>query len=458
MNTLEQVLDLRKKQAEFFATGKTREIDFRRESLKRLKGSIKAHEDDIKKALRLDLNKSSFESYATEIGLVLNEINTFINKVSRWAKSQRIGTSVFAFPSKSFVVPEPYGQVFIISPWNYPFQLPMVPLVGAIAAGNVVIIRQSRFSPETNKVVREILSETFPQELAAIIETDLEVAEEVLRLSWDMIFFTGSTPVGKKIYSSAAVNLTPVVLELGSKSPVVVDEDASIGLAARHIIWGKLINAGQTCISPDYLFVHEKIKDKLIVRLKNEIIKMYGAKPLDNPDYPRLISGKAFDRMLSYLENKQIITGGSSDREKLSVEPTLIEARQDDKCMSEEIFGPVLPVMPFRDIEEVIWFINSRPRPLSIYFYSRNRKSQRKMQHNTTSGAFLVNEMIVHFANNNLPFGGVGESGVGRYHGRESFRAFSNMKAVMKNNTGIDFPLRYPPFGKKERIIKWLIK
>ena len=458
MNTLEQVLDLRKKQAEFFATGKTREIGFRRESLKRLKGSIKAHEDDIKKALRLDLNKSSFESYATEIGLVLNEINTFINKVSRWAKSQRIGTSVFAFPSKSFVVPEPYGQVFIISPWNYPFQLPMVPLVGAIAAGNVVIIRQSRFSPETNKVVREILSETFPQELAAIIETDLEVAEEVLRLSWDMIFFTGSTPVGKKIYSSAAVNLTPVVLELGSKSPVVVDEDASIGLAARHIIWGKLINAGQTCISPDYLFVHEKIKDKLIVRLKNEIIKMYGAKPLDNPDYPRLISGKAFDRMLSYLENKQIITGGSSDREKLSVEPTLIEARQDDKCMSEEIFGPVLPVMPFRDIEEVIWFINSRPRPLSIYFYSRNRKSQRKMQHNTTSGAFLVNEMIVHFANNNLPFGGVGESGVGRYHGRESFRAFSNMKAVMKNNTGIDFPLRYPPFGKKERIIKWLIK
>ncbi len=458
MHTLESIEQLRNKQKEFFLAGSTMPGGFRHEALSRLRDSIIRFEHEIKEALFKDLNKSSFESYITEIGLVLHEINTFLKNIDRWTKPQRIRTSLFAFPSKSFIVPEPYGQVFIISPWNYPFQLPMVPLVGAIAAGNVVIIRQSRFSPETNKVVKKIVSETFTGEHVSIIDTDLEVAGRILELKWDMIFFTGSTSVGKKIYSAAALNLTPVVLELGSKSPVIVDEDANIRLAARHIIWGKLINAGQTCISPDYLYVHEKVKDSLSGYLKKEIQKMYGESPLENPDYPRLISEKAFDRMLSYLKNKEPLTGGRSDRTKLSVEPTLIEANEYDKCMIEEIFGPVLPVIPFTDIDEVIRFINNRPRPLSIYYYSRNREKQRRILCKTSSGAFLVNEIIIHFANNNLPFGGVGDSGLGRYHGRESFRAFSNMKAVMKNNIGIDFPLRYPPFGEKERIIKWLLK
>lgn len=458
MNTIEQISDLRKRQAVFFSSGQTRDIRFRRESLVKLRQSIRAHDVEIREALWQDLGKSSFEAYATETGLVLNELRTFLKNLSRWSRPEKVRTPLFAIPSRSMIVPEPFGQVFIISPWNYPFQLPVIPLIGAIATGNVTMIRQSRFSPFTNKVVKAIVAECFKEEHVAVIDCDLSTAEAALNLKWDLIFFTGSTAVGRKIYSAASVNLTPVILELGGKSPVIVDEDAVIKVAARRIVWGKLINAGQTCISPDYLFVHENIKEKLVEHLKMEIKNMYGDSPLTNPEYPRLISCKAFDRIAGYIEKSRILAGGRSDREKLLMEPTIVEASVGDKCMSEEIFGPLLPVLTFSDLTGVIEFINSKEKPLAVYYFSEDRKKQKRIMTETSSGACLINDLVLHIANSKLPFGGAGESGIGRYHGKESFRAFSNMKAVMKTSSMIDIPLKYPPFGKKERLIRLFLR
>ena len=458
MNTIEQIEELRNKQLVFFNSGKTRDIKFRRRSLLRLKEAIVKRDLEIKKALRLDLNKSSFETYATESGIVLHELRSQLRNLSKWAGAKTVWTPLFAMPSRSMIVPEPYGRVFIISPWNYPFQLPMVPLIGAIAAGNVAIIRQSRFSPNTNLLISEILNECLLEEHAAIIDCDIETAEAALKLKWDLIFFTGSNLVAKKIYSEAALNLTPVILELGGKSPVVVEKDAIIPVAARRIIWGKLINAGQTCITPDYLFVNESIKDELVQQMKLEIIKMYGDKPTENSDYPKIISEKAFDRITSYINDENIIQGGGADRKTLSIEPTLIKASLTDKCMEDEIFGPVLPVITYSNLDEVISYINSREKPLAIYYFSKDKKKQKRMINETSSGACLINDVILHIANHNLPFGGVGDSGIGRYHGKESFRAFSNMKAVMKSSPSIDIPLKYPPFKKKERILKLFLK
>lgn len=454
MNSIEQIEALKKTQRTFFSSGKTRDLKFRKESLKLLEHAIIKHDTEIAEALKKDLNKSSFEAYATETGIVLHELGIQLKNLSKWASPKKVRTPLFAIPSKSIIVPEPLGQIFIISPWNYPFQLPLIPLIGAVAAGNVVIMRQSRFSPATNLIIQTILKETFSKDHVAIVDCDLETVEATLRLKWDLIFFTGSTQVGQKIYSAAAQNLTPVILELGGKSPVIVAEDADINISARRIIWGKLINAGQTCIAPDYLFVHASIKDKLIEKMKSEIRKMYGDNPAENNDYPKIISEKAFDRILSYFNTETIIDGGRINKEKMSIEPTLINASVSDKCMGDEIFGPVLPVIAYTDLNEVIGYINSKEKPLALYIFSSDRKKQNRLINETSSGACLINDVILHIANNNLPFGGVGNSGMGRYHGKESFRSFSNMKAVMKSSTLIDIPLKYPPFKNKE----WLIR
>jgi aldehyde dehydrogenase (NAD+) len=458
MNTIEQIEKLRRKQISFFSSGATRDIKFRRRSLVRLRDSILRHDKDIKDALRMDLNKSSFETYATETGLVLHELRSQIRNISKWARTKAVWTPLFAMPSRSMIVPEPYGEVFIISPWNYPFQLPMVPLIGAIAAGNVAMIRQSRFSPNTNSLIREILNECFSEDHVAIIDCDIETAEAALKLRWDTIFFTGSTAVGKKIYAEAALNLTPVILELGGKSPVIIEEDAVISVAAKRIIWGKLINAGQSCISPDYVFVNARVKDALVGQMKLEINNMYGDNPIENPDYPKIISEKAFNRITSYFNDENVITGGRADLKRLSIEPTIIKASLTDKCMEDEIFGPVLPVITYSGLDEVIGYINSKEKPLAIYYFSTDRKKQNRMIRETSSGACLINDVILHIANKNLPYGGVGGSGLGRYHGKESFRVFSNMKAVMKTSASIDIPLKYPPFKNKERILKLFLK
>jgi aldehyde dehydrogenase (NAD+) len=449
---------IREKQRAFFSSGATRDIRFRKESLKALRNSVKQHEGDIADALKADLNKPGFEAYATETGIVLYELRNLISNLEGWSKPRRVPTPLFAHPSASMIFPEPLGMVMIISPWNYPFQLPMVPLAGAVAAGNVVTIRQSRFSPATNEIIRKILSESFAEEHVAIIECDLPVAESALKMKWDMIFFTGSTAVGRKIYEAAAKNLTPVVLELGGKSPVVVEADAVAGIAAKRIVWGKMINSGQTCISPDYLFVHEEIKEKLLARIVAEIKAMYGENPLDNPGYPRIISEKALNRLLCYLEGAKVLYGGKYNRDRLSIEPTLIEASVNEPCMQEEIFGPILPVIIYNDLGQVIKFINSREKPLAAYLFSTSRKKQRRFISETSSGACLMNDVVMHIANKNLPFGGVGESGIGRYHGKESFRAFSNLKAVMKTNPRIDLPIKYPPFGMKEKILRLFLR
>jgi len=458
MNNLEQIEDLRKRQLSFFSSGKTRDIKFIRDALQNLENAIVKYDREIAAALKNDLNKSSFEAYATETGIVLHELRSQIRNFAKWVRPKRVRTPLFAMPSKSFIVPEPLGRVFIISPWNYPFNLPLVPLIGAVASGNVVILRQSRFSPATNSVIKKILGSGFKEEHVAIIDCDIETAEAAVRLRWDMIFFTGSTRVGRNIYSGAAKNLTPVVLELGGKSPVIVEEDASVSVAAKRIIWGKIINAGQTCIAPDYLFVNAKIKDALLKEMKSEIKKMYGENPVDNLDYPRIISEKAFDRLVTYIEKGKVIFGGRTNREKLFIEPTLLEATVSDKCMEDEIFGPVLPIIAFTDLAEPIRYINSKEKPLAVYFFSSNKKKQKQIIRETSSGACLMNDVIIHIANINLPFGGVGESGTGRYHGKESIRVFSNLKAVMKTSTKIDIPMKYPPFKNKERLLRMFLR
>lgn len=458
MNTINQIEAIRDKQLAFFLSGKTRDIHFRKEALRRLRDLIRKNEKEIFLALNKDLNKSSFEAYATETGIVLHEIRTMIRNLSRWARKKIVTTPLFAFPSVSRIVPEPFGRVLIISPWNYPFQLPMVPLIGAIAAGNVAIIRQSTSSPNINQLIKKIISECFPEEYVTVIDCDRECAEVVVSLKWDLIFFTGSTEVGRKIYTAAARNLTPVILELGGKSPTIVEEDAVIRVAAKRIIWGKALNAGQTCISPDYLFVHQKVKEKLIGCMKTELHKMYGESPLTNPEMTRIISGNAFRRIVSFINPDKVIEGGRSDFKKLVIEPTIIEASLEDSCMQEEIFGPVLPVIAYTDLDTVISYINSKEKPLAIYLFSTSRKKQRKVMMNTSSGACLFNDVILHIANKHLPFGGVGASGLGRYHGKESFRTFSNLKASMHTSARVDIPIKYPPYGNKERIMKLFLR
>jgi aldehyde dehydrogenase (NAD+) len=459
MHTISQIEEIRKKQLAFFSEGNTKNIGFRKEALRRFRDSVRRHEKEIYLALNNDLGKSEFEAYATETGIVLHEIRTLLHNLSWWARHEPVVTPLFALPSKSMIVPEPLGRIFIISPWNYPFQLPMVPLAGAIAAGNVAIIRQSRFSPAINAVIKNILSECFPEEYVAIVECDLETAEAAINLRWDLIFFTGSTEVGRKIYTAAARNLTPVILELGGKSPVIVEDDAVISMAAKRIVWGKLINAGQTCISPDHVFVHKGIKDKLVTAIIAQIEKMYGADPLKNSDDPKIISEKALERLVSLIPEGKVLHGGTYDRDKRKISPTLIDAGTDDKCMKEEIFGPILPVIGYSDLDEVIRYINSGEKPLAVYLFSTSRKKQKKVLNTTSSGACLMNDVLLHIANKNLPFGGVGESGTGRYHGRESFRAFSNLKAVMKSNPHFDIPAKYPPFSKaKETILKLFLR
>jgi aldehyde dehydrogenase (NAD+) len=458
MNSIEQIEELRQKQHSFFYSGITKNVNYRRDALLKFRRAILKYDHEISAGLKKDLNKSSFEAYATETGIVLHELRTQINNVSAWAKPKKVSTPLFAMPSNSMIVPEPLGRVFIISPWNYPFQLSMVPLIGAIAAGNVVTMRQSRNSPNTNDVIRKIIKESFPEEQVAIIDCDIETAEAALKLKWDLLFFTGSTEIGRQVYVHAANNLTPVILELGGKSPVIVDEDANISVAARRIVWGKLINAGQTCIAPDYLFVNERVKEQLISSLKEEIIKMYGESPSENADYPKIVSDKAFDRISTLISNSKVLFGGNCTKDNRSIEPTLVDSLVTDPLMQEEIFGPVLPVIAFSDLNTVIQYINSKEKPLALYYFSEDSKKQKKVILETSSGACLINDVILHIANKNLPFGGVGASGTGRYHGYESFRAFSNMKAVMKSGTLIDLTIKYAPFKNKERLVRLFLR
>lgn len=446
-------------QKKFFEQGKTISADFRIEQLRKLRKLILACENDIATALKQDLGKSAFEAYATEIGIVLEELRLFINKTKRWSKPAKVADPLASFPSSSFIFPEPHGVTLIISPWNYPFQLAIAPLVASIAAGNCSIIKPSEISTHTSKIIEKLINDHFEPEFLHVVNGDASVSQQLLQLPFDMIFFTGSPRVGKLIMKAAAELLVPVVLELGGKSPVLVDETVNIDLAAKRIMWGKGINAGQTCIAPDYVLVHHSVHDKLVDAMQEAVVEMYGKDLKKHPDFPRIINRMNVLRMQQLMLGGKIVSGGEIDEAEKYVPLTIItHPNIDSALMQEEIFGPLLPVISYQTTEEAIAFIRQKPKPLAFYVFTNDRKRLKLILTRVSAGGITVNDTIMHFTNGALPFGGAGYSGIGSYHGKAGFAAFSHLKPVMKRATWLDIPLRYPPFGNKLKLIKAILR
>lgn len=448
-----------RKQKLYFATGKTLDYKFRLNALKKLKKAIQQNEKAINEALWKDLHKSEFESYMTEVGFVLEEIGYHIKHLKKWMKPKRVSSGITMFPASTYNYYEPLGNVLIIAPWNYPFQLTIAPLVGAISAGDTAIIKPSEYSENMSAVLEKIISENFPTEYIKVITGDAKISQTLLKLKFDHIFFTGSPRVGNIVYKAAAANMIPVTLELGGKSPCIVDETSTLKLAAKRIMWGKLLNAGQTCIAPDYLIVHSSVKNKLLPLLKNKIIRFYGDNPAENKEYPHIISKANIERLATLIDGADIYYGGNYDAETKYFQPTILNnVSFDDTVMQQEIFGPVLPVIEYDNIDEIIKVINSKPKPLALYLFSANGKTKNKILAKISAGGVTINDTLMHIANNKVPFGGVGNSGIGSYHGFYSFERFSNNKPFVKRGTWIDVPIRYAPFGKKLKILRQLMK
>ncbi|MEG2338315.1 MAG: aldehyde dehydrogenase [Clostridium sp.] len=445
-------------QREYFNSGITLDLEFRIESLKKLKKAIVNNEKDILESLRKDLNKAPLEGYAAEIGLTLEEINFTIKNLRKWMKPKRVRTPITQFPSVSRIYSDPYGVVLIMSPWNYPFQLSITPLIGAIAGGNCALIKPSEYSSNTSQLLEKIIGETFDNRFVSLIRGGREVNTSILEERFDYIFFTGSPLVGRIVMEAASKNLTPLTLELGGKSPCIVDSSANIDLAARRIVWGKFINSGQTCVAPDYIFAHKDIKSDLIGCIKKYIREFYGDNPLDSVDYPRIINKKHFDRLISLIDG-DIAIGGRLREETLQIEPTLINnVTFDHKAMEEEIFGPIIPLIEFNNIDNVIEKINSMEKPLALYLFTRNKNVEDKILTRVSFGGGCINDTIVHLSNPHMPFGGVGNSGMGGYHGRYSFDAFTHKKSILKKSNLFDIPLRYPPYKNKLDLLKKVMK
>ena len=443
------------KQRIYFDKGQTKELEFRLGQLMVLRQAIMDYEKQILTALKKDLNKSPFEAYSTEIGIVLDEITYVIKHLPKWAKRKCVKTSIAQFLSVGYTYSEPYGVTLIISPWNYPFQLAMAPLIGAIAAGNCSIIKPSEFSVYTSQVIENLIRENFAEDYISVITGGQETSESLLREKFDYIFFTGSVQVGKVVMEAASKHLTPVTLELGGKSPCIVDETANINLAAKRIVWGKFLNAGQTCVAPDYVLVHSSVKDELVAKMKKYIIKFYGMDPSRNPKYPKIINQKHFKRQISLLKDGHIIFGGQCRPETKQISPTIMDqVTWDSKIMQEEIFGPLLPILTFNHLGEAITAVNKRPKPLALYYFSKDKMRQRNIIQNISFGGGCINDTIVHLATPYMPFGGVGESGMGSYHGKGSFDTFSHQKSILKKSNLLDIPLRYPPFKDSLELLK----
>ena len=458
MNNIKIVFDAQKK---FFSTGKTKDINYRIETLKKLKRVIKENEEDILKALKDDLGKSSFEAYATEIGLVYDEINTHIKNVKKWAKRENRKSPIVHYPSKSYVYKEPYGVTLIIGPFNYPFQLVIAPLIGAISAGNTAIIKPSENTINTAKLLEKIINSNFQKEYICVVDPlgAKEVVSYLLDLPFDYIFFTGSVKVGKIVMEKASKNLTPITLELGGKSPCIVDEDANLRLAAKRIVWGKFLNAGQTCVAPDYLLIHENVKDQFLKKLVEEINIQFGKNIKESPDYPRIVNGVSLDRFSNYLRDGKIYFGGEIDKEALYMEPTILtEVKEGSPIMTDEIFGPILPVLEFSNLNDVILDVNKKDKPLALYYFSESSRKVEYVIKNTTAGGVTINDTVIHVSNGNLPFGGVGTSGLGNYHGKASFECFSHVKSVMKRGTFIEFKIRFAPYNDRIKLLKKIMK
>jgi aldehyde dehydrogenase (NAD+) len=450
------IIDAQKK---FFATGKTLDINFRLQILKKLRSVIIDHEQDIVDAIWKDFHKPEFEVIATESRFVIKELNYAIRNLRRWTRSSRVRTPIVHFLSHSYVTPQPYGQILVLSPWNFPFQLAFMPLIGALSAGNCVILKVSRQAANITVLMEKIVS-YFPPELVVMINGDHTISDYLLDQKFDYIFFTGSCRIGKHVMKKAAENLIPVSLELGGKNPCVVAADARLDFAAKRIAWGKFLNAGQTCVSPDYILIDKKIKEKFFDLISKEIRLFYGENPESSNDFARLISPDRVERLAKLMNDGNIVAGGQSDIEKCYVSPTIIrDVQPDDPIMKEEIFGPVLPVIDFEEFEEVYDIIRKNPKPLATYIFSRNRRLIREFLSRTQAGTASVNDTVMQIASPYLPYGGVGSSGIGRYHGKRSFDTFSNHRSVLVKSNLLDLPLRYPPYSSlKTKIVSFFLR
>ena len=449
------------KMRQYFNSGATRSYTFRKEQLKKLKTSILNHEQDLYEALYADLKKSPEEVWATETGMVIVELSAAIKHLRGWMEPESVTTNLLNLPSSSKILKEPLGVVLIIGPWNYPFQLLINPLIGAIAAGNCVVLKPSEFAPATDAVMKKIVEESYSSEYVLYVQGDgaAVIPEMMNNFSFDHVFYTGSTAVGKIIYKMAAERLVPVTLELGGKSPCVVEADANIHVAARRIAMTKFSNAGQMCVAPDYLLVHESVKDKLVQALKEAALKFFGDKPEESYSYGKIINEKQFNRIVGYLSQGKIAYGGRTDKEKLFIEPTILtDVSMNGSIMKDEIFGPILPVISFTTMEEAKAIIDNHPNPLAFYIYTSSSKKEKKWLDAVPAGGSCVNNSSWHLTNHNLPFGGRGFSGTGCYHGKYSFETFSHKKAVMKTPTWFDPSIKYPPFKGKLKLFKWVIK
>ena len=454
-----EIEQLIQQQQLFFKSQKTKDISFRKKALKKLLDEIQKNEESIQNALYQDFKKPFFESYISEIGIVIAELKLTIKKLNRWSKPKTVIPSLLNFPSWEKTYCEPYGTVLIICPWNYPFQLTIAPIIGAIAAGNTVVIKPSEHTPHTSQLVANLIEKCFDKSHVTVILGDLLVAQKLLTIRWDYIFFTGSIPIGKLVAQAAAIFLTPTTLELGGKSPCIIDETANIRLSAKRIVWGKFLNCGQTCIAPDYILIHEKVKDSFIKSLKKEIEDAYGKNPKISDDYPRIINLKNYNRLIKILENQPILIGGEKDENDLYIAPTVIQCDSlNSEAMKEEIFGPILPILTFTTEEEIEAVISAYEKPLSLYIFTSKKSFAKNIIEKYSFGGGVINDTLVHFANHRLPFGGVGHSGQGAYHGKHSFDTFSHVKSMVNRYTWLDIPLRYAPYKGKLKLLKLFFK
>lgn len=454
MKNIEEIL---KKQKEYFQSGQTLPVDFRIKMLKKLYNAIKRYESDICEALKSDLGKSDYESYMCEIGMTLSEISYMIKHIKRFASEHRVRTPLAQFYAVSYEKPSPYGNVLIMSPWNYPFLLSISPLANAIAAGNTAVLKPSAYSKASSAIIKRILSECYEDYYIAVIEGGRKENACLLNMKFDFIFFTGSQTVGKEVLRNEAETLTPVVLELGGKSPCIVDETADLKIAAKRIVFGKYLNCGQTCVAPDYILCNKEIKNELIREICIQIKNQYGEKPLENPDYGKIINEKHFERLLQLIDNSKVVIGGGFDEHSIQIEPTVLyNVTWDDAVMQEEIFGPVMPVLTYDDFDEMILKLKNMSKPLALYLFSENKKSISRITAELSYGGGCINDTVIHLATSELGFGGVGESGMGAYHGKKGFEAFSHTKSIVNKKTWIDLPIRYSPY--KNSLFKKLIR
>ena len=455
-----QIQKIIENQKKFFATGKTLDVKYRKDALKKLKSTIEKYEVEIGSAIKADLGKSASESYMCEIGLVKSEIAYMIKHLGKFAKEKTVKTPITNWISRSFVKPVPYGNVLIMSPWNYPFLLAIDPLADALAAGNTAVVKPSAYSAETSNIIKKIIEECFEPEYVCVVEGGRAENQHLLKGDFNYIFFTGSKSVGKEVMANAAEKLIPVTLELGGKSPCIVDESANIKLAAKRIVFGKFINCGQTCVAPDYIYCHKNVKEQLVEEIKKQIVIQYGENPLENESYGKIINEKHFERICKLINDQKVVIGGKYNKDTLKIEPTLMtDVVWDDAVMGEEIFGPVLPLLTFDNIHDVADKVNSTDSPLALYIFASDKKLIKYVTSHIQYGGGCINDTIVHLATTEMGFGGVGASGMGTYHGKHGFDTFTHYKSIMDKKTFLDLPMRYQPYNKlNDKLIKMFLK